>query len=194
MGNARAALEQGELDYAIEASAQILKASPGCLAVRQLQRIAQLKKCEVRRGVIGRIIAAYLSARFLFARTKTPAQSMALAEKILEADPTSLAALKRLGQAARALDLPETAVFAFESIRDLYPDDQDNLLALGEAFLLVGKAREALQTAHEILQRAPVHAGAQVLLRSASVAQATTNGQWPLRTGSQSTERTAAGY
>ena len=41
--NARIALDRGQLDYTLDACAQVLKSAPGCLPVRRLQRAAQLR-------------------------------------------------------------------------------------------------------------------------------------------------------
>ena len=53
--NARIALDRGNLDYVLEVTAQILRVQPGCLPVRKLQRVAQLRASRGKGGgIVGR--------------------------------------------------------------------------------------------------------------------------------------------
>ena len=70
-----------------------------------------------------------------------------------------------LAEAAGALGLPETVAFALDAVRELDPDNRNNLLALGEAWLAAGKPTEALKIADEILRLKPTDAEAQNLMR-----------------------------
>ncbi len=178
---ARIALEQGDVAYAIQATAQILKEVPGCLPVRRLLRVAQLRKFQAGSVIIGKLIDVLSSTPFLFGSRKTAAESFAVAEKILETNPTSVSGLKLLGESAQLLGLPETAVFAFEAIEELHPDNRENRLALGGAFLAVHKPADALRMVESILRRNPVDADALVLMRRASVALTITKGNWETR-------------
>lgn len=114
----------------------------------------------------------------LGANRRDPAENLARAEKLLARDPDSVPALRLLGEAARAFDWPETAILAFDAIRELEPDNRANLLALGEAWLHAGKSGEALRVADEILRLHPVDGDAQTLMRKASIARATEKGHW----------------
>jgi len=177
--NVRIALDRGNLDYALEACAQVLKAAPGCLPVRKLQRVVQLRQFRARNRLVAKALDGLTATLFLLGGGKrTPEQSLEVAEKMLAGDPTSATALKLLAEAARALDWPETAVFALEAIRELRPDDRENLLALGDAWLAAGGAAEALRIADAILKTQTVDADAQNLMRRASIAQTMTKGNW----------------
>lgn len=176
--NARVALERGQLDYALEVSAQILKAAPGCLPVRRLQRLAQLKQHKGKSS-LAKTFSGFSSAPFMFGGgKKDPKKQLETAEAQLAKDPTSLPALKMLAEAAGGLDLPETVAFALDAVRELAPDDRANLLALGEAWLAAGKHAEALKTADLMLKTKPMDAEAQNLMRKASIAQTVTKGNW----------------
>jgi predicted Zn-dependent protease len=173
--NAHAALARGQLAYVLGVTAQILKTAPGCLAIRRLQRSAQLRRG--RPGLVGKVVAA--AAVFLWrAGSSDPGKALVRAEQLLARAPTSIPALQLLADAAARLDLPETAAFALAAIRELAPEDHANLLALGDAWLAAGRPAEALRVAEHVLAAKPVDAGALDLLRKASVAQTVEQGNW----------------
>ena len=177
--NARLALDRGNLDYAVEVTTQVLKAVPGCLAVRRLQRVARLRQFRATNNFFAKALSGFSAAPFRFAGGKRePAKLLETAEGLLAKDPTSVPALKLLAEAADGLGLPETVAFALEAVRELEPDNRANLLALGEAWLGAGKPAEALRIADEILRTKPTDADAQNLMRKASIAQTVTKGNW----------------
>ena len=175
--NAQQALALGQLDYVVAVGAELLRAAPGCLAVRRLQRVAQLR--SARGGCrLARKLAAFLGACLSRASGHDAAEALKRAEALLARDPTSVPALRRLAAAAARLDLPETAAFALVAIRELEPGNRANLLALGRAWLAAGQPGEALAVAEGMLAAVPGGAGAQALLRDASVALAVAQGRW----------------
>ena len=179
--NARIALERGNLEYVIEVTAQVLKMQPGCLPVRRLQRVAQLRQYRGSKssGFMGRALSGLSTAPFMFGGgKKEPAKLLEAAEGFLAKDPTSVPALKMLAEAAGGLSFPETVAFALDAVREIEPDNRPNLLALGEAWLAAGKPADALKIADEILKDKPTDADAQNLMRKASVAQTVTKHSW----------------
>jgi tetratricopeptide (TPR) repeat protein len=177
--NARVALERGNFDYVAEVTTQVLKAAPGCLPVRKLQRVAQLRKNGAKSGgLMARVTNGFSNAPFMFGGPKEPAKALEAAELLLAKDPQNVAALRMLAEAARRLALPETAAFALDAIREIDPADRANLLALGEAWLAAGKAGEALKVADELLRQKSADPAAQDLMRKASVAQTVTKAGW----------------
>ena len=177
--NARVALERGQLDYTLDACAQILKTAPGCLPVRRLQRMAQLKDFRSKNKFMAKTLGGFSTAPFMFGGgKKEPAKQLEAAEGLLAKDPTSVGALRLLAEAAGGLALAETAAFALDAIRELEPGNRTNLLALGEAWIVAGKAAEAVKTADLLLRQKPADAEAQALLRKASIAQTVTKGNW----------------
>jgi tetratricopeptide (TPR) repeat protein len=181
--NARVALERGNLDYALEVTAQVLKTAPGCLPVRKLQRVAQLRQAKGKGGFMSKMSSGFSSAPFMFGGgKKDPAKLLESADALLAKDPTNVAALKLLAEAAQGLGLLETGAFALDAIRELEPTNRANLLALGDAWLAAGKATEALKIADEMLAAKPVDAEAQALMRKASVAQTVGKNKWDAQT------------
>jgi len=179
VAKARVALENGNFDYAIEACGHVLKAVPGCVEARRMQRIAQLGLYAVKNSLRPKAADGLSSTPFIFSSvTKDPLQALESAEKILAADPTSASALKLLAEAARALDLPETAAFAREAAHEQEPDDPGNLLELGEAWLAAGRPGDALHAADTLLKIAPLDSAAQNLMRKAAIAKTNRESGW----------------
>lgn len=177
--NARIALDRGQLDYTLDACAQILKSAPGCLPVRRLQRAAQLRDFRSKNKFMAKAFGGFSGGALMFSGgKKDPAKALESAEAMLAKDPTSVAALKLLSEAASGLGLLETAAFALDAVRELEPENRANLLALGEAYIAAGKPAEAVKTADALLKLKPADAEAQSLLRKASVAQTVTKGNW----------------
>jgi predicted Zn-dependent protease len=173
--NAQLALERGQLDYVLGVTAEILEAVPGCLAVRRLQRSAQLRGGQPRR--VPKAVANVAAFIYRMGRND-PGKMLARAEQLLARAPTSVPALRLLADAAARLNLPETAAFALTAIRELEPGDYDNWLALGEAWLAAGQPAEALRVADGMLAAKPADTGALSLQRQASVAQTMAQGGW----------------
>ena len=177
--NARVAIDRGNLDYTLEVTAQVLKVAPGCLPVRRLQRVAQLKQVKGKGGFLSKTLSGISSAPFMFGGgKKDPAKQLETAEGLLAKDPHNVAALRMMAEAAGGLGLLETVAFALDAVRELEPGNRANLIALGEAWLAAGKPAEALKVADEILVAKPMDADAQTLMRKASIAQTMTKGNW----------------
>lgn len=177
--NARIALERGQLDYTLDACAQVLKTAPSCLPVRRLQRAAQLRDFKAKNKFMAKAMGGFSTAPFMFGGgKKEPAKVLEMAEGMLAKDPTSVPALKLLAEAAGGLGLLETVAFALDAVREIEPDNRANLLALGDAWIAAGKPAEALKAADAILKTKPADADAQNLMRKASIAQTVTKGNW----------------
>ncbi len=180
--NARFAIDRGNLDYAIEISSLVLAQEPGCLPVRKLLRAAQMKQFRAKNKIIAKAVGGVSSAMGLMAGSaavkKNPKKALEAAEKALTKDPTNVAAHKLIAQAAKQLDLPETVVFAWESIRDQSPNNIKVLLSLGNAYIDAQRGEEAVKVGDQILALSPGLAEAQDLLKAGSVSQSLTKGKW----------------
>lgn len=178
--SARQAFERGNFDYAVDLCRDVLAAAPGCLPVRKLHRAAQLKR-GASRG-LARMFGGVSAAPFLISGSlalgKDPARALERAQRLVDGDPHSASGLRLLGAAATALGWHETAVFAYDALREADPQDVPNLVALGRAHLASDRADHAVQCAELALRHEPIHAGAQSLLKDASVAQTMRRGRW----------------
>jgi len=175
---AQVALQRGNFDYVIEVTGQVLKHAPGCLPVRRLQRAALMKRLESKNKLLSKALGSVTMAGFMFAGKKDPAKTFENAEKMIQADPTNIAALKSLAESASALGLMETAAFAWECIRDLQPKDHDTLVRLAEAYIAAKMHKDAVRVADELLKIRPQDGDALALMRKASVAQTMDKGNW----------------
>jgi tetratricopeptide (TPR) repeat protein len=180
--SARIAYGRGNFDYTIALCRSVLKEKPSCLSVRKLHRTAALR---LQHGSGAPFVVAFgsLANGPLILRPdvrpdKEPLAAVENSEKMIENDAHSMAALRLLGHAAATLGWKETAVFAYESMREEAPRDCGNLVALGEAQLAAGRADEAVATAEQALKIDPVCDRAFDLLRDASVAQTVEAGRW----------------
>jgi len=175
----REAADRGDPGYVIAVAERVLGEYPGCLEVRQLLRAAQRRKH--RKNTTG--FARWLGGMGVQLRSgglsrKNPRKALHEAEEALARDPENIAAHRLLGQAALELDLPATAVFAFQSIRELDGKDRENLLALGAALIKADRADDAIKLAESMMVDESGDADAQALLKDASVAHSLQQGNW----------------
>jgi cytochrome c-type biogenesis protein CcmH/NrfG len=180
--SARAAFDRGKAEQAAELCARILDEQPACLSMRKLERAALLKVAAMRQNGLSKLVRAVSTAPFLLGGSlklkDEPRAAFASAEKLLRRDPHNTAALGLLGQAAMALGWPETAVFAYEAASDDEPDRPDLWIALGGAYLMAGRAKDAGHAADEALRLHPANADALALQRTAAVSVTMTQGKW----------------
>lgn len=176
---ARVALAESDFGYALEACAEILRSAPRFVPARKLQREASLRRFATGNWLVAKARAGMSASPFIFGVNEDdPHHSFASAEKILAVDPTSAVGLKLLGQSAELLHWPETAVFAYEALREVRPEDRETLLVLAAALLADGRAGEGLAVAEQVLKDAPADAVALQLHREASVTQTMSTGTW----------------
>ncbi|MCC5805157.1 MAG: tetratricopeptide repeat protein [Opitutales bacterium] len=173
LGKAAAAVRGGDPSYAISVCEAILEKEPGCVGARRVLRQAQ--RARAAAGWLQKLLGAFAVAAGLpkasARRRKDPSGALVLIEKALTANPDSPAAHRLLGTVALDLDLPETAVFAFEDLCRLKPEEAAAFVALGKALSRAGRYADAVRAAERALRIAPADSDAQALLRDASVAQ-----------------------
>ena len=81
-----------------------------------------------------------------------------------------------LANAFSELEMTESMVFAYETIRSIQPRDLHNLKSLANAYLDAGQSDLAIKTGNEILQINPSDGGAEDMMKRASVAVAMNKG------------------
>jgi tetratricopeptide (TPR) repeat protein len=169
---ARVAYGRGNFDYTVTLCRSILRETPNCVAVRKLHRTAMLRLQHGSGSPFAATVGVASNSPFTFKPDVTPEKEPLAAlensEEMIESDPNSVTALRLLGAAAGALGWRETAVFAYESIRERKPRDTENLVALGEAQLAAGRPDEALAAAEAALRIDASNDKAFALLRAAT--------------------------
>jgi len=142
------AVEAGQrenADYAITLFCQILEKEPGFFECRKELRAAQLKKAGVAStGFFKKMLSGAGSspqiARARMVIGKNPAEAMAIAEQVLNGDPSSAAAHRIIADAAQALDLPKTLVFELETMAKNSPKDKALVVEFANAVAETGSS------------------------------------------------------
>jgi tetratricopeptide (TPR) repeat protein len=109
---------------------------------------------------------------------KDPEGTLIKAEGLIEKNPGSILAHEMLADAATRLEMKETVVFAYETIRKIHPTNIKNLKQLGNAYLEFGNTEKAIETGNSILKINPTDGDAVELMKRASVAVAMNKGKW----------------
>ena len=134
--------------YAIDILSNIIQRHPGCLEVRRSLRQAQQRAAQGSSGGLSGLMSKVggfgMSLRAPKVE-KDPQKALEAAEEMLRANPTNIAAHQLLGQAASALELNETAAFAYEEIYRFEPGNGNNVKDLMEAYIVIGKNEDAIR-------------------------------------------------
>jgi tetratricopeptide (TPR) repeat protein len=141
-----AAIQRDNLDYALAILTAVLRQEPGLYPAREALRDAQLRKAAKKGGFLKKIFGA-ASASPLLAKAQielrtNPENALQTAEQILNSDANSVAAHKVVANAAKALDLPKTALFSLQFAFKNAPD-KDTALQLSEALVRAGQVAKA---------------------------------------------------
>ena len=123
------ALPRENLDYAITLFNQVLEKEPGFFDCRKALRDAQFRKAgDGGTGFFKKMLSGAGSspevAKAKMALGKNPAEALAIAEQILNGDPNSSAAHRIIVDAAKALELPHTAVLSYETLVEKFAQGQ----------------------------------------------------------------------
>lgn len=175
---ARDSLKRGNFTLAIDICLGILAKTPGYLEAREVLRTAQKAGAAGKKFSLGGLLGMPLAKVAALTAKKDPAKAMLQAEKLITQNPANAAAYQLLGQAADACDLPHTAAFAFESVREINPGDIASLKILADLYIRLEKIEEAIRLCDTILRKSPGDGEAQDLVKRASVAQSMRKGKW----------------
>jgi tetratricopeptide (TPR) repeat protein len=151
---ANEAAQRDNSDYAIDLYCQVLEKEPGFLECRRLLRAEQQKKAgKGSSGFFRKMMSGAGSsphiAKAKMVIGKNPADAMAIAEQVLNGDPSSAAALRIVADAAVAMELTQTACFALETMVELSPKDKALVIEYADLLAQSGgdtkKGERALQ-------------------------------------------------
>ncbi len=173
------AIELKNYGYAISLLQAILKEAPEFLDGRKFLRQAEIAKNKGKRGLLGGFSGASISAMKIQSQIKKdPLAAIVAAEKLLEGDPLNVQAGLALKDAALAANMPETAIFAMESLKDANPKDTKILHTLGRLYYEQGQAQKAVAIFTLITEINPSDLDALKLGKDASAAASMTGGGW----------------
>ena len=166
--------------YSIEVYAAILKQSPGCLELRKKLRALQLRIAKSSTKGLSGLLGKVTTAPFMLRgkSDKDPEGLLVKAEDLISKSPGNVLAHHMLADAASAIGMSKTAVFALETIKQIQPKDVKNLKELGNAYIEAGDTESAIATGGEIMKLSPGDGDAEDLMKRASVAVAMNKGKW----------------
>jgi tetratricopeptide (TPR) repeat protein len=179
--NARKAVDKNP-SYAVDIMSNIVGRFPECLGARKILRQAQERASGGKAKGLGKFISKVTSIPFSMGSDakvkKDPKQALVSAEQMLNANPGNVAAHKMIGAAAEALELFETAAFAYEDIRKIEPDNVENIKALMSLYIKTGKSEDAIRIGDAAYHQHPSDDEIQSLIKQASVEQSINKGKW----------------
>lgn len=180
--NAKAAIDRGNYEYAVDICIRLLELHPACLEVRETLRDAQCSVYDHGKSFFGDLIkkgmCCAIAAWGRLNLKKKPALAMSLGERALSEFPYSTVALSLVAHGARSLSLSETEAFCLQGICDRFPDNATKLERLCKALIEVGNTDEALIVAERLMSLRPGNTDVQELVKSASVAHSINRGKW----------------
>lgn len=179
--NARKAVDKNP-SYAVDIMSNLVARHPECLEARKILRQAQQRASGGKTKGFGGFLSKMTSIPFSMGSDskikKDPKAALAAAEKQLNANPGNVSAHKVIGAAAEALELFETATFAYEEIKKIDPKDAENIKALMAALIQIGKSEEAIRIGDAAYHEHPADDEIQALIKKASVEQSINKGKW----------------
>lgn len=173
--------------YAVDVMSSIVKRHPGCLEARKILRQAQQHAYSCRRANSLKNAALKLNSRLLVIRNamkakakKDPLEAITEAEKALNLNPLNLCAHKMVGASAEALNLLETATFAYEEMYKIDSKDAETVEKLMLLYIHLGKYDAAIRLGDFFICRGkhPANEKIQSLIKKASVDQSIQEGNW----------------
>ncbi|HWL53244.1 MAG TPA: tetratricopeptide repeat protein [Chthoniobacteraceae bacterium] len=170
------AVELRNHDYAISLIQTILKETPEFLEGRKLLRKAEILATKGKKSMFGGFSTQGLKA----AQTlkKDPKAALDLAEKMLENDPYNAQGNHLLKDAALALNLHETAVFALRTLAEGNPKDTKILHELGELLYKDGDNAGAVEIYNRIVEIDPADLRALKRGKDAAASNTMKSGGW----------------
>jgi tetratricopeptide (TPR) repeat protein len=177
--NARKAVSRNP-GYAVDILSNILVRHPGCLEARKVLHQAQQRAKSGQSKGLGALFQKLtgLASGGDAKVKKNPEKALESAEQLLAANPANPAGYKMLGAAAEALELKETAAFAYEELFELDKANSEYAKSLMRAYIEIGKTKQAVEIGDRAYRANPSDDEVQALIRQASVAQTMEKGKW----------------
>jgi tetratricopeptide (TPR) repeat protein len=176
---AMSAMELRNYAYAIQLLQAVLRAHPDFLLGRQLARKAAVAKSGGKRSVLGGLSSASLSMMRIQSQVKKdPVNALDAIEKMLEAEPYSSQANTLLKEAALAAKMPETAIFALETIVAGNANDTKTMHELAKLYMENERPSKAGDVYAKILEINPNDLAAVKGGKDAAAAASMQRGGW----------------
>lgn len=176
---AMSAMELRNFGYASQLYQSILKVHPEFLLARQLARKAAIAKTSGKKGMLSGLSSASFSTMKVQSLVKKdPKAAMEAIEKILETDPFNAQVNQLLRESSLALELPEVAEFALQTIVEGNPKDTRTMHELAKLYVNHAKPHKAVDVYAKILDVSPNDLAAIKGGKDASAAASMQSGGW----------------
>jgi tetratricopeptide (TPR) repeat protein len=154
------ALSRENFDYAIALLNQSLEKEPGFYDCRKALRDAQFRKLgDGGKGFFKKMLSGAGSspqvAKAKMVIGKNPAEALAIAEEILNSDPTSSAAHRIIVDAGTALELPRTVALSYETLAKNSPKDRNLAIEFAHAVSAIGEGSRAEKILMDLMREMP---------------------------------------
>jgi len=180
-----AALERGNLDYAVDLLSSCIALEPGFLQARRYLRIAAIQKSRQgkKNSSFSHMFASAMSVSkdvkiASLIKAGKGLEALTEAEKLLIKDPLNKKFIKVHAEAAIAASFPEVAIQTLEIARDNYPEDTLIIASLGEIYQKVGRTRAARECFEQLCELCPNDPTVAKALKDAIAVDAMTSGKW----------------
>jgi tetratricopeptide (TPR) repeat protein len=153
------ALLRDNFDYATELFSQILQREPGLYECRKALRTAQQRKAGSGGGMFKKMwssaSASPMVAKGQMTLRKDPAEALVIAEQILNGDPANSGAHRLVVEAARALEMPQTAAMSLEVLNRNSPKDKDVAMQYASALAEIGQVARGEKILSDLYRQTP---------------------------------------
>lgn len=173
---ALSAMELRNYGYAVSLLQTVLKGTPEFLDGRKMLRKAELAVTKGKKSFLSGLSTASLKGSGMV--KKDPKAALELAEKTLETDPYNHHANLLLRDAAMALNMPETAAFALETLVEGNPKDAKTLHELAGFYYDNGDSERAVDVYTRIAEMNPADLVAIKRGKDAAARASMTSGGW----------------
>lgn len=187
------ALSRENFDYAIDLFSQVLAREPRIYECRKALRRAQLGKARGGGGFFKKAWSSASSspqvAKAQMALRKDPTEALAIAEQVLNSDPTNSGAHKVVVEAATTLEMPRTAVLSLDILAKNHPKDKAIAIQLANALADIGDVKRAEKTLTDLLSFTPNDGELSQALKNISARRTMSEGGYGALAGGEGSYR-----
>jgi len=167
------ALQRDNFDYAVDLFNQVLEKEPAFFECRQSLRQAQTKRSAGSstgffKKAFSNVGSSPQIAKAKMTLQKNPTEAIAIAEQVLNGDPTNSMAHRIIADAAVALEFPRTAALSLEVLSEKSPRDKTLAIEFANALAGCGQIPRAERVLIELLRNMPGDADVNKALKNVS--------------------------
>jgi tetratricopeptide (TPR) repeat protein len=187
------ALLRENYDYAVDLFNQVLLKEPTLYDARKALRTAQLKKAGGSSGFFKKAwnsaSSSPMVAKGQMAVRKDPAEALAIAEQILNSDPTNSGGHKIVVEASKAMDMPKTAVMSLDVLVKNSPKDKELVIQFANYLAETGDNKRAEKILVDLARSLPNDAEVAQALKDLSARRTLNEGGYDALAGGEGSYR-----